>query len=195
MAETESKRGPNRRVKAVPISRITPLKTFLLTLTVGLLLLGSVSVTPAAAKRPCWKDVASDWFSDLKVDGVYAPHCYREAIKHLPPVTDSYSTARDEIRRAMLYALAHPTKPSGPANTPTLGAGLGPGEGGDAGLIQSLLEKLGPKNADAIPLPLLVLAGISLLLLGTAGASYIARRVQAKRLEPAPAPAPPDPQP
>jgi hypothetical protein len=139
--------------------------------------------------------VASDWFSDLKVDGTYPPHCYREAIKHLPPVTDSYSTARDEIRRAMLYAIAHPTKPSGPANTPTLGEGLGPGEGGDAGLIQSLLEKLGPKNADAIPLPLLVLAGISLLLLGTAGASYVARRVQAKRLEPAPAPAPPKTQP
>ena len=195
MPETEFEARPNRRVRTVPISRITLLKTFLLTLTVGLLLLGSVSVTPAAAKRPCWKDVASDWFSDLKVDGTYAPHCYREAIKHLPPVTDSYSTARDEIRRAMLYALAHPTKPSGPANTPTLGAGLGPGEGGDAGLIQSLLEKLGPKNADSIPLPLLVLAGISLLLLGTAGASYIARRVQAKRLEPAPAPAPPETQP
>ena len=195
MPETEFEARPNRRVRAVPISRITLLKTFLLTLTVGLLLLGSVSVTPAAAKRPCWKDVASDWFSDLKVDGTYAPHCYREAIKHLPPVTDSYSTARDEIKRALLYAIAHPTKPSGPANTPTLGAGLGPGEGGDAGLIQSLLEKLGPKNADAIPLPLLVLAGISLLLLGTAGASYVARRVQAKRLEPAPAPVPPDPQP
>lgn len=180
-------------VRAVPISRIIPLKKFLLTLTVGLLLLGSVSVTPASAKRPCWKDVASDWFSDLKVDGRYEPHCYREAIKHLPPVTDSYSTARDEIRRAMLFALAHPTKPSGPARTPTLGEGLGPGEGGDAGLIQGLLEKLGPKNADAVPLPLLVLAGISLLLLGTAGASYVARRVQAKRLEPAPAP--PEPQP
>ena len=106
-------------------------------------------------------------------------------------MTDSYSTARDEIHRALLYALAHPTKPSGPARTPTLGEGLGPGEGGDAGLIQSLLEKLGPKNADAIPLPLLVLAGISLLLLGTAGASYVARRVQAKRLEPGP----PEPQP
>jgi hypothetical protein len=128
------------------------------------------------------------------VDGTYAPHCYREAIKHLPPVTDSYSTARDEIRRAMLFALSHPTTPSGPANTPTLGEGLGPGEGGDAGFIQSLLEKLGPKNADAVPLPLLVLAGISLLLLGTAGASYVARRVQAKRLEPAPVTQPPDPQ-
>ena len=93
----------------------------------------------------------------------------------------------------MLFALSHPTTPSGPANTPTLGEGLGPGEGGDAGLIQSRLEKLGPKNADAIPLPLLVLAGISLLLLGTAGASYVARRVQAKRLEPAPVP--PEPQP
>lgn len=179
-----------RPQQAVRFSRITLLKKFLLTLTVGLLLLGSASVTPAAAKRPCWKDVASDWFSDLKVDGTYPPHCYREAIKHLPPVTDSYSTAREEINRALLFALAHPTKPSGPANTPTLGEGLGPGEGGDAGLIQSLLEKLGPKNADAIPLPLLVLAGISLMLLGTAGASYVARRVQAKRLEPAP----PDPQ-
>jgi hypothetical protein len=172
-------------VRAVPFFRITPLKTFLLTLTVGLLLLGSVSVTPASAKRPCWKDVAADWFGDLKVDGTYEPHCYREAIKHLPPVTDSYSTARDEIRRAMLYAIAHPTKPSPPTRTPP-GAGLGAGEGGDAGLIQGLLEKLGPKNADAVPLPLLVLAGISLLLLGTAGASYVARRVQAKRLEPAP---------
>ena len=180
-------------MRAVPISRIKPLKKFLLTLTVGLLLLGSLSVAPASAKRPCWKDVASDWFSDLKVDGRYEPHCYREAIKHLPPVTDSYSTARDEIHRALLHALAHPTKPSGPARTPTLGEGLGPGEGGDAGLIQSLLEKLGPKNADAIPLPLLVLAGISLLLLGTAGASYVARRVQAKRLE-AP-PTEPEPQP
>jgi hypothetical protein len=194
LPETAWKRGPNRRVIAVPISRINPLKAFLLTLTVGLLLLGSVSVTPASAKRPCWKDVASDWFSDLKVDGTYAPHCYRDAIKHLPPVTDSYSTAREEIKRAMLYAIAHPTKPSGPDRTPTLGQGLGPGEGGDAGLIQSLLEKLGPKNADAIPLPLLVLAGISLLLLGTAGASYVARRVQAKRLEPAP-PTEPEPQP
>jgi hypothetical protein len=179
-------------VKAVPISRINPLKTFLLTLAVGLLLLGSVSVTPASAKRPCWKDVASDWFTDSKLQGRYAPHCYREAIHHLPGVTDSYSTARDEIRRAMLFAIAHPTKPSAPTRTPPPGEGLGPGEGGDAGLIQSLLEKLGPKNADAVPLPLLVLAGISLLLLGTAGASYVARRMQAKRLEPAPAPVPPD---
>jgi hypothetical protein len=178
-------------VESTPFSRITPLKTFLLTLALGLVLVSSVSVSPAAAKRPCWKDTMADWFADSKVDGRYPVHCYKDAIKHLPPVSESYSTARDEIKRAMLFAIAHPLTPKGPKGptaVPCPGCGLDKGDGGDAGLIQGLLEKLGPKNADAVPLPLLVLAGISMLLLGTAGASYIARRVQTKRLEPAPIP-------
>jgi hypothetical protein len=183
-------------VESTPFSRIAPLKKLLLTLALGLLLLSTVSVSPAAAKRPCWKDTMADWFADSNVDARYPIHCYKDAIKHLPPVSESYSTARDEIKRAMLFAIAHPRKPSGGAPAATSrppGFGLDKGDGGDAGLIQGLLEKLGPKNADAVPLPLLVLAGISMLLLGTAGASYIARRVQDKRLEPAPIP--PEPQP
>ncbi|HVM11759.1 MAG TPA: hypothetical protein VM638_04715, partial [Actinomycetota bacterium] len=52
-----------------------------------------------------------------------------------------------------------------------------------------------PSNADEIPLPLLVLAGLALALLAAAAAGFVARRVQARRLRPAgidDRPAPPD---
>src|ERR671924_350462 len=57
------------------------------------------------------------------------------------------------------------------------------------GLISRLIDKIGPSNADSVPLPLLVLAGIAFLLLAAAGGSFVARRIQARRVMPAPAPA------
>ena len=56
-----------------------------------------------------------------------------------------------------------------------------------------MLDKLGPKNADSVPVPLLVLASIAILLLGAAGASYGVRWYQVRRGTLAPAPAPRDP--
>jgi hypothetical protein len=40
---------------------------------------------------------------------------------------------------------------------------------------------ISPSSAQSVPLPLLVLGGLALLLLAAAGATLIARRVQAKR--------------
>ena len=57
------------------------------------------------------------------------------------------------------------------------------------GLVSRLIDKIGPSNADSVPLPLLVLAGIAFLLLAAAAASFVARRIQARRVMPAPAPA------
>jgi hypothetical protein len=57
------------------------------------------------------------------------------------------------------------------------------------GLVSRLIDKIGPSNADSVPLPLLVLAGIAFLLLAAAGASFVARRIQARRVMPQPAPA------
>ena len=54
-----------------------------------------------------------------------------------------------------------------------------------------LLGQIGPDNADAVPLPLLILAGIALLLLAAAAVSLVARRVQERRIPGAPRP--PDP--
>jgi hypothetical protein len=63
-------------------------------------------------------------------------------------------------------------------------------ESSGGGFFRELLARLGPKNADSIPIPLLVLAGLALLLLGAASASYLARWIQARRAQLAPAPAP-----
>lgn len=65
------------------------------------------------------------------------------------------------------------------------GGGASPKKGGP---VTRAIEWLGPSNAESIPLPLLVLAGIALLLLAAAAASFLARRIQARRLRPVPAP-------
>jgi hypothetical protein len=45
-----------------------------------------------------------------------------------------------------------------------------------------LVAALGPKDATSIPIPLIVLAGIALLLLAAGGAGLVARRAQARRV-------------
>ncbi|HVM17256.1 MAG TPA: hypothetical protein VM290_06720 [Gaiellaceae bacterium] len=57
--------------------------------------------------------------------------------------------------------------------------------GGDGGDDEGLIGFFRPSNADEIPLPLLVLAGLALALLAAAAASFVARRVQARKLRPA----------
>jgi MYXO-CTERM domain-containing protein len=58
----------------------------------------SVGAAQAAA-TPCWKQVINDWY-DGRIDRVYACDCYREALRHLPSDTPTYSTAKRDIQRA-----------------------------------------------------------------------------------------------
>src|SRR5439155_9842345 len=76
--------------------------------------------------------------------------------------------------------------PSGGVPTGTGGSGKGAGKG----FINTIFDRLGPGNAQSIPLPLLVLAGLALLLLLAAGATWFARRLQARRVTPATATGP-----
>jgi hypothetical protein len=55
--------------------------------------------------------------------------------------------------------------------------------------VTKLFDSVGPGNAQSIPLPLLVLAGLAVLLLLAAVATWVAKRIQARRMAPAPAPA------
>ncbi|MFN2467949.1 MAG: hypothetical protein ABR521_07475, partial [Gaiellaceae bacterium] len=85
-------------------------KTFLLCALAGLALLGG-SAAPAAAAAPCWRTVINDWL-DGKIDGRYPVACYREAIDHLGDLEDldQYSSAREDINRALqvrIYELTH----------------------------------------------------------------------------------------
>jgi hypothetical protein len=154
----------------------------------------AVGVAPAAAKTPCWKTLLTDYY-DGRIDNTYQVHCYRDAIKHLNEDQRVYGSAGDDIRRALLAALATMKHGGG-------GGPLGPNDlvqprgkhkhGG--GVFGWLADRLGPGSADSIPLPLLVFAGVGLLLIAAAGASFAARKIQARRAQPATAPArPPQP--
>jgi hypothetical protein len=177
------------------------LKALVTTATL-VVLMGTAAGTAMASHTPCWKVVVSDWYADGRVDGTYPTVCYEQAIRNLPGDVKAYADAADEIQRAMLAAQRRggATKEDGTVSgdgkkghdARPLAFGDSSGGGGDPpkGFLSSLIDRVGPKNAGSIPLPLLVLAGIAFLLLAAAAASFVARRLQARRVVPAPAPAP-----
>jgi hypothetical protein len=168
------------------------LKLFLSLTTLAATLALTVAAAPASAKTPCWKVVISDWYVDGRVNGTYPIACYEQAKQHLPTDVLSYADAAEEIQRAMLDRLRHKDEPTnGGSGKHKVAPAVFSQNGGEPpkGLLSRLIDKIGPSNADSVPLPLLVLAGIAFLLLAAAGGSFVARRIQARRVVPQPAPA------
>jgi uncharacterized membrane protein YgcG len=81
-----------------------------------LLALTAAVARPAAAATPCWKALLTDWY-DGRIDNTYQLHCYTDALKHLPPDVRTYSSAHDDILRALQSARAKLRK-SGQKVTP-----------------------------------------------------------------------------
>ena len=159
--------------------------------------ISSAAAAPAATATPtndCWKAVVNDWLNNNRVDGVYAIPCYTQAIQHLNayPDVQNYSSATDDIQRALLAAIRQdrgngPGAGPGPAGTPGgTSSSSPPGSGPPSSPHSGVLGSFSPSNAQSIPLPLLVLGGLALLLLAAAGATLVARRVQARRMRPVP---------
>jgi hypothetical protein len=168
----------------------------------------TASAAPAAMTKAtgnCWLQVVNDWLHHGTVTGYYAIPCYTQAIQHLNAYPDikQYSSAIDDIHRALLAAIhlergnGGPTTGGGTETNPQGGGGVtgggsgggggGSGGGHGKGFITRIANDIGPGNAQSIPLPLLVLGGLGLLLLLTAGATWLTRRFQARRVTPAPA--------
>ena len=57
----------------------------------------------AAGATPCWKKLLNDWY-DGRIDNVYPVSCYRQTLQHLPEDISVYSSARDDILRALQSA-------------------------------------------------------------------------------------------
>jgi hypothetical protein len=165
---------------------------------------GAAAAAPAASLQPtseCWKDVVNDWLHNHpNLKGTYAIPCYTQAIQHLNSYPDiaGYSSAPDDIQRA-LFAAIHQDRGNGPGSGLSIappGSSDGKGTGGpgrsnhNTSLWTSITDRLSPGNAQSVPLPLIVLAGLALLLLLAAAATWFARRVQSRRVTPAPAHAP-----
>ena len=152
---------------------------------------------PAAASASCWKTLINDWY-DGRIDGTYAIPCYQQAINHLPSDVEAYSSAADDIRRALQERISGKKQSGGPAvpgstSGPSAGGGGGgssgpPGPGPTTGRktakgpLPGVINAGSPSHADSVPIPLLVLAGIAALLLAAGSAGFITRRMQARRL-------------
>ena len=158
-----------------------------------------LSPTTASAAT-CWRELVNDYWADNRVDNTYPISCYREAMEKLPRDVQEYSDAQDDLRRALLLAIRDNRSNGGFGDTTDedrTAAAPVEDEGGGGGFFREVLDKLGPKNAGSVPVPLLVLASIAILLLGAAGASYGVRWYQVRRgtFAPEPAPQPREPRP
>jgi len=172
---------------------------------VGAILLAA----PAAAKDPCWKTLIDDWY-DGRIDSVYPVACYRAALEHMPEDVAQYSSLGDDINRALQAAIAS-QGPNGGGSSGSNGSNTSGGStsgvmgteapandtfyGGPTsepsgalvagrdigGPVPSAIDAIGPGSADSVPVPLLVLGGLSVLLLSLGAAGFAARRVQARR--------------
>jgi hypothetical protein len=183
-----------------------PLRNIVRILLLAVLVAASVGVGSAAAKStpPCWKTLINDWY-DGRIDGTYPIHCYRDALKHLPTDVETYSSARDDIRQALQKRITQgkgggtTTTPGGGGGSSSSGPGGGPaggntnGPGGSQGGSNSPTNPASPvkrafdatkgKNADSVPIPLIVLGAVAVLLMAAGAAGFLARRTRTRRLQ------------
>jgi hypothetical protein len=168
------------------------LTTRVVLVSLALLAASAHHAAPASAATPCWKSLLNDWY-DGRIDKTYAVHCYNDALKHLPADVQTYSSAHEDILRALQSAVAKARKagkdvgpntliPGAPGAGPTAGKGPTVTNGRDRNKgLTGIADRLNPGSASSLPLPLLILGGLALLLVAAGGAGLVAKRVQARR--------------
>jgi hypothetical protein len=137
--------------------------------------------SPAGAATPCGKKVLGDWFDNGRIDRLYPLNCYEEAIDAIPPDLRDYADAEDVITRALQAALHGNLAPGGSDPSPGDGSGSGGGggDGSDVGPDGSTAQgapDVDTSGPSSVPIPLLVLGGMSIALLAAGGLGYLSRR-------------------
>src|SRR5205085_11665754 len=133
---------------------------------------------PAAASR-CGTAILKDW-ADGHIDHTYPVRCYQDALARMPDDMRSYTSAPDDINRALLARLRNaklhrlaPKRLAEQANPRKKAAGR------SAPVREALSSNaLHSSRATAIPLPLLVLAAVGLLLVASGAAGVVTRRLR-----------------
>jgi hypothetical protein len=187
---------------------VPSLKLFVRVTIVAAALFAAVAhASPAAAATPCWKVLLNDWY-DGRIDHTYAVHCYQDALDHLPADVQTYSSAHDDILRALQSAIAKEKKaggtvqPNSPVAPPAVTSTTSPTETAETNTISStttvavapgrkpdkglggVAEQLNPSSSTSLPLPLLVLGGLAILLVAAGAVGLAAKRIQARKQAP-----------
>ena len=215
---------------AVALEPVNPIRKTALVISAAVML-ALVAAAPAAAET-CGQKVIDDWYADGVVNNVYALHCYRDALKLLPDDVQTYSSAPDDINRALVAEVrasqkqpattdttpaaggtksggSGPTTPGKSSGGHSKGGNKGGGKSGSGsgtspqpspqypattggveaaetnkGFLGDAVDKLGPSSPDSIPLPLIIVGALALLLLAAGSAGLLARRLNARKVEP-----------
>jgi hypothetical protein len=138
----------------------------------------AVGAGSASAAQSCGRTVINDWYVDGTIDGRYSADCYRQALSRVPEQQKIYSDLPEELTRGLRAAVAREA-PHGVKNArKTIRQ---PAGHKSSGPIQRVLGELGPSRADSIPVPLIILAGVALVLIAAGAASAIHRRLGGRR--------------
>ena len=163
------------------------LRTFVVAVVLVLSTVAALSTAaPAGAATPCGKKVLADWFDNGRIDRLYPLNCYEEAIDAIPDDLRDYADAEEIITRALQAALRGELAPGGRDPTPgdddptAPGAGGDDSDGGSSGTGNGDNPQAAPdvdtSGPSSIPIPLLVLGGMSLALLAAGALGYLSRR-------------------
>jgi hypothetical protein len=84
------------------VTSIRKASAYLRTAGVFSALLAVVALAPAtaSAKEECWETLVADW-SDGAISNLYPISCYRQALANMPEDVRLYSSASDDINRAL----------------------------------------------------------------------------------------------
>jgi hypothetical protein len=152
----------------------------------------ALAVPGTAMASVCGEKVLQDWFDNGRIDRVYPLHCYEEAIDSIPADFRDYSDAEDVIMRALQSAgrggtggsappsrnpsdtPSDPTSPSEPGRNPATESPSGPTADPTSEAVPDVTS-----DPSSLPIPLLILGGMSLALLGAGGLGYLSRRRRA----------------
>jgi hypothetical protein len=147
----------------------------------GVLALG-VAAPPAAAKTPCSQQIIEQWVDFHQIDSTYPLHCYREAIAAVPEDLRVYTGIVDDILSARQKAVrSNVRRPTAVDPNAVKSAKKDAAKDPNHALFKQAFDKLGSRNVDTVPLPLLILAGLSLLLIAAGAAGLVSRRLRARR--------------
>jgi hypothetical protein len=149
-------------------------------------LLGVVAATlvalalPATAMAtPCGEKVLADWFDNGRIDRLYDGHCYEDAIDAIPSDLRDYANAEEVILRALQASLRGELDPGGrdpSPEDPGAGGSSPPTNPGDPDGDSEAAPDVDTTGLSSVPIPLLVLAAMSLALLAAGGLGYLRRR-------------------
>jgi hypothetical protein len=130
----------------------------------AVILVALIFAAAAGAATSCGKKVVNDWSDNSRIDRVYPLPCYQEGIEAIPADIRDYTNAAEIISRAFqdrtgrrlaIREREQGGSPEGRADPPLVDA-----------------------SSSSLPIPLLVLGGMSLALLGAGTLGYISRRRQ-----------------